>query len=115
MCYQTAIILVELPAWGEMPRMLTTEAETECETPRKEMKINKGRDCQQRHNLLLEKECTEEGACKQQQGINLAANDLDPKSMLTFLQLIQTFCRRQLQKKKKNYILSRKKNKINLM
>ena len=36
-CYQSAIILVELIAWGEMPRMLTTEAEAECEPPRKEI------------------------------------------------------------------------------
>ena len=46
MCYQSAVILVQLPAWGAAPRTLATvtlEPSAECEPPRKKGKmLNEG-------------------------------------------------------------------------
>ena len=94
MCYQSAVILIELPPWGEMPRMLTTdsEAEAECEPPRKKAKSTREGIVDSNITYSWKKNVQKrEHVSQQQKSINQALNNLVPKSM--FLQLLQSYCR----------------------
>ena len=94
MCYQSAVILIELPPWGEMPRTLTTdsEAEAECEPPRKKAKSTREGIVDSNITYSWKKNVQKrEHVSQQQKSINQALNNLVPKSM--FLQLLQSYCR----------------------